>query len=298
MTETVSFTDLTRDALRNVSRTRSLFWLVLPVGILISSASFTLSKSELLLSRLETEKFLVFMSSQTGFDFLLLISIVLALTLVQVPIRGITLILLQSSHQREASPDQASLQKKDYWHAIRTALTFEIGYWLTLTTIGLLIVAPCVIAWRINPSVFPNISQIGFLLFIGTSLYLYFIKELSLFYGLVGKTHFRSSIDLGFRIFRRHSFLTLLYFTYVSILSFLATTIIAILSHTLLITTGAIQSTILDYAFSAPFFGIYFLFDQALRLVYFRKIASTPKSKVPKIAAAKSAEPATGMNNI
>lgn len=298
MTETVSFTDLTRDALRNVLYNRSVFWLALPAGILISIASYTSSKAELILSGLKTENISSLFSHPTALDLVPLILIGLIVLLLQAPLRGLTLFFLQFFHLKQIDPTHPIAQKKDYWRAMRTGFLFEGIYWTALSTIGLIIIAPCIVASRVNPSVFPSILQIGFLLFIGTALYLYLIKELSLLYGLFGKISLRSSIDLGFRIFRRYSFLTLLYFTYLSILSFLTTTLFTVFIQIILNLIISPQSDTFLFILSMPFLGMYFVFDQSLRLAYFRKIASTPKSKSAKVSVPKPAEAATGVNNI
>ncbi|MFA9262407.1 MAG: hypothetical protein ACEQSB_03565 [Undibacterium sp.] len=298
MAETVSFIALTRDAVRNVLLGRSLLWFALPIGVLIASTSYSAARAETILNGKGLETFFSFLSDGADGTFLLFLTLSIALTFTQAPLRGLIILSLQSSYSKAGNLDQNPPQRKDYLRALRIATLFELGFWLLITILCCLLLAPSFLAWQMNREAFPFVSQTGLILLISITLYLYLVKELSLLYGLLGNLSLRSSLDLGFRIFRRHALLTLLYFMYLSILSLLGTICIAAMSHALLLLFKIEGVGFSEYIFSLPFFGLYFIFDQALRLVYFRKIATSPKSRSPKIPTVESTEPVTGMTNI
>lgn len=293
MPETVSFASLTRTALRDFFQNRSVQWVALPVGFLIVSSSFFASQAERLLKSSDPAFFVRWISVGPDSSFLFFLSLSLVCTLAQSPFRGIAILLLQSAHLNQSAETPFRPKRQDFFRVARTTLIFESGFWLFLIALGSILSIPGFLAWRFNPDAFTIVSQFGLILLLTLSLYLYLIKELSLLYSLLGNTSLLSAIDLGFRLFRRHSFLTLLFFTYASMLAILSTLSISLLGS--MLDFFDVQNDFLKNFIAVPLFGLYFIFDQTLRLTYFRKIASRPKSPTAKVVTAKTVEPITGI---
>ncbi len=296
MSEIVSFASLTRTALKDFLHNRSIWWMALPVGILSDLSSFFAAKTEKVLEGMSAATPLsTWIDTGLDLSFVLFLSLSFVFVLAQSPLRGIIVLLLQSVHLNRSRETSVQSKRGDLARVAKKAFLFESGFWVIIVLLGATLLVPSLLAWRFNQDALLAVSQLGLILFFSISLYLYLIKELSLLYLLLGDTSFRGSVDLGFRIFRRHSFLTLLFFVYLIMLAIIATFSISLASMALFFGT---ESDLLQIILTAPLFGLYFIFDQALRLAYFRKIASRPKTPAEKVAATKPTEPATGITNV
>lgn len=298
MPDMASFTSLTQIAFKDVLQCRKLWWFSIPVGLFLASGSYFATKAEEIVSGKDSTNVVTWLLTGTDETFLFHILLSFGLLLLQAPFRGMSVLLLQSVHLNRSQEKTHSLKREDFLRVGKTALVFESGLWVVVIVIGLILFFPSLLAWNFNREAFNFILQLAFLLFIGLALYLYFLKELSLMYGLLGRLTYRSALDLGLRLFRRHSFLTLLFFSYTVMLMILFSVVFQIFSHLLTLPFSVEYRELLTSFFSIPFLGLYFLFDQSIRLAYFRNIASPPKTPVVKVLLEKKVEPITGMNNV
>lgn len=297
MPETASFTTLTRLALSNL-RNKRLWWFCIPAGICIALSTFYASKASSLIAEKDSTALLSFLQDELGHVFLALLGISFLFRIGEAPLRGIVIPLLQFIHLKQKDESLKHPSWKDLLHGAKKAFFFEFGFLGFITLLGGILLIPSLLAWKFNQHAFIPLFEIGFILLLGISFYLYFIKELSLFYCLLGKIGLRESINLGFRIFRRHSFLTVLFFIYLSMIGFIVTACIDLFVRLTPFVFAGPRNDVLPLIVSIPLFGFYFLFDQALRLTYFRHIAASPKDRAKKVSMAKEMDRATGTTNI
>lgn len=287
-----SLTTVTRNALRAFGKHRTLWWFALPIGIFIGVGSYASQKLQSALpDSPDPSSWLTLFSDPTVYG---LIGASLFAMLTQAIARGPLIAIFdhQSREMRDTNPAKTPWQ--NVFRAVRVSAAFELAYWTVLIMIGLAFVLPCLLAQRFNPPVFPIILELAFLLLLTLGVYLYFIKELSCLYALLGKVSFRSATDLGFRLFRRQAFNTVLFFFYAALLALFFSLFIQSLvrSAGLIEETSDLKKTI---ALSMPF-GLYFVFDQLLRVAFFRAIASTPKKPAPKETVLETTQTPSGIS--
>jgi|GEM_PF-5522081 len=297
MPEAASFIAITESALRTLSKRQSTWWIALPVGWLIWKGSQLTSEAGALLNQVDTERFVEWLIQGQNTNFWILLGGSLFVALLKAPFRGILFLLLQKEPQPSENPKNQKVSPKELFRGAIFSFFFEFGYWCAIALIGLILSISCLLAWRFNPSVFASVVEIALLLLIGISAYLYFIKELASLYCILGRTSPRGSIDLGIRLFRRHSFLILLFFVYLSLIaltfSFLTNAIMTSVERLF----GFTRDGLLLAGSTLFLFGTYYLFDQSLRLAFFRSIAATPKQPVTKQPATKPIENAPSIMN-
>lgn len=279
MPETASFTTITERALRLTWQGRSLWWSAIPVGICIGIGTHM---STLLQDTLpESTDAALWVPLLTDQRLVIGLALLFLALIAQSLLRGALVFLLEHRLRKTGSSEVVKKPTTlTLLHAAGTSLIFEMVYWLTLLIIAAVFAIPCLFAWRFNPSVLPAILEIGFLLLLTIGVYLYFIKELSLLYGILGNLRFQPATDLGFRLFRRQAWSTTLFFFYAAILALF----FSILIEGLVMLFGISKENTSWYtsALIALPFGIYFIFDQALRLTFFHAIAATPKKPITK----------------
>lgn len=174
------------------------------------------------------------------------------------------------------------------------SIIFESAYWLVLIGIGIILSIPSLVAQRFNLSIMPTVFELGFLLLITIGVYLYFIKELSCLYAILGKTRFRSAGDLGFRLFRRHAFNTVLFFFYAALLTLFFSLLVEFFFRLIRIEATQ-QPSFQSLSMTIPF-GFYYIFDQMLRVSFFRSIATTPKKPVGKETVLETSQTPSGIS--
>ncbi len=289
MPEMVSLMTITRGSFQAFWKHRILWWFAIPAGILVSLSSFVSTTAQNYLP--ETPN----LSSLTSFfldhRIILTLGIALVVVLCQSLIRG-ALVALFAHRMNETDPilPKKTLPWRHMFRGSRMSMSFEAAYWLVLIGIGIVLVIPSLLAQRFNPSIMPTVFELGFLLLITIGVYLYFTKELSCFYAILGKTGFWSAGDLGFRLFRRHAFNTVLFFFYAALLAIFFSLLTEFFLR--MIRLRVEQQAL----FMAVPFGFYYIFDQLLHVSFFRSIATTPKKPVAKEAVLETSQTPSGIS--
>ncbi len=293
MPEMASLTTITRNSLQAFWKHRPLWWFTVPAGMFVGLSTFV---SNTVQDRIpDASKIPSWSSLLDDHRLLLAVGASLLLVLCQSAIRG-ALIALFIHRMNTVSGIRVSNRKlpwSDVIRAIRASVSFEAAYWLVLIGIGVIITIPSFLAQRFNPSILPAVFELGFLLLITIGVYLYFIKELACLYAILGKTGFRSAVDLGFRLFRRQAFNTVLFFFYAALLALFFGLLV---EFSLRIVHIPIEQHSLFWSlFTAIPFGFYFIFDQILRVSFFRSIATTPKNPAIKETILEASQTPSGI---
>lgn len=294
MPEMASLMTITRGSFLAFCKHRILWWFAIPAGTLVGLSSFVSIAVQDYLP--ENSDFSSLTSLFLDRRLIIALGISLLVVLCQSLIRGALVALF--AHRMNESGDSALPNKTRPWknmlHGGRMSIIFEAAYWLVLIGIGIILAIPSLLAQRFNPSVMPTVFELGFLLLITIGVYLYFTKELSCLYAILGKTGFRSAGDLGFRLFRRHAFNTVLFFFYAALLTLVFSLLTELFFR--LFRLGTEQRSLLQSLFMAIPFGFYYIFDQILRVSFFRSIATTPKKPVTKETVLETSQTPSGIS--
>lgn len=294
MPEMASLMTITRNSLQAFWRYRTLWWFAIPTGTLVGFSSFVSTVIQDYLPETPELSSLTLLFSERRLLFALGISLLVVLC--QSAVRGALIALF--AHQMSVSGDTAPRKKpvpwRDLFRASRMSTSFEMAYWFVLIGVGMVLAIPSLLAQRFNPSIMPTVFELGFLLLVTIGVYLYFTKELSCLYAILGKTGFRSAGDLGFRLFRKHAFDTVLFFFYAALLALFFSLLIE--SFFRLIHLPVEQHSLFWSLCMAVPFGFYYIFDQLLRVSFFRSIAATPKKPSVKEAVLETAQTPSGIS--
>ncbi len=293
MPEMASLMTITRSSFREFRKHRALWWFAVPIGILTGVSSFISIGIQDHIPK--TEDLASLTSLLTNGRLILTLGVSLLVVLCQSTLRGILLGLYAHRINTSDTTKHTLFPWQDMLRAGRVSLTFEGAYWLLLISIASAVALPTFLAHRFNPSIMPVIFELAFLLLLTLGVYLYFIKELSCLYAIFGKTHFRSAGDLGFRLFRRNSFNTVLFFFYAALLALIYSLLIEYFFR--LIHAPINQHSFLSSLFMALPFGLYYIFDQVLRASYFRSIATTPKKPIIKEPVLEASQSPSGISS-
>lgn len=289
MPEMGSLMTITQNALRAFWKHQSLWWFAIPLGALVSLSSFVTAVVQDHLPDFSGPTALTSLFSDPRLRIALGTSFLIVLC--QSAIRGILIACF--AHQMNESGGSTGIRNRhiswrDLLRASRISISFETTYWLVLLGIGVVLAIPSLLAQRFNPSIMPTVFELGFLLLITIGAYLYFTKELSCLYGILGRTSFLDSGDLGFRLFRRHAFNTVLFFFYAALLTLFFSLIIDFFLR--LARTSTEPHSPLRSLLTAVPFGFYYIFDQLLRISFFRSIAASPKKPATRETVLESSE--------
>jgi hypothetical protein len=294
MPEMASLMTITRASFQAFWKHRILWWFALPAGTLVGLSSFVSIAVRDYLP--ETPNISSLSSLFLDQRVILALGISLLVVLLQSVLRGALVILFayQMVKAGEVVAQTKSLPWQNMLRGSRMSISFEAAYWLVLTGIGITLAIPSLLAQRFNPSIMPTVFELGFLLLITIGVYLYFTKELSCLYAILGKTGFRSAGDLGFRLFRRHAFNTVLFFFYAALLALAFSLFMGFFFR--LFGMGAEQPSLPQSLFIAIPFGFYSIFDQILHVSFFRSIATTPKKPAAKETVLETSQTPSGIS--
>jgi len=272
MPEMASLMTITRSSFREFRKHRALWWFAVPIGVLTGVSSFISIGIQDHIPK--TEDLTSLTSLLSNGRLILTLGVSLLVVLCQSTLRGILLGLYVHRINTSDTTKHTLFPWQDMLRAGRVSLTFEGAYWLLLISIASVVALPTFLAQRFNPSI---------------------IKELSCLYAIFGKTHFRSAGDLGFRLFRRNSFNTVLFFFYAALLALIFSLLIEYFFR--LIHVPINQPSFLLSLFMALPFGLYYIFDQILRASYFRSIATTPKKPIIKEPVLEASQTPSGISS-
>lgn len=280
MRESPSFLALTQLASSLFLRARSLWWYALPAGFLLTLGNvqgspiptFPIDQNQSL------REILQHLPSSFWKSLLLLFFSQLFLYALRGPfLVNIERLLLSQKH----SPYKV---KSSFHRSFLVGFYYELGYWIFFLFVSFISFLPLFISWQYNQSAFSFIAECAILLIFSVGMYLYFLKEFSYLYSLLTHAPTRSAFDLGFRLFRRNIFLTILFFLYLSLFSL-------ILSFCISLLFSGISQTKAFFWITAPFFGMIFLFGQVLFLLFFHSLATfRPKKKEVTLASSKETQ--------
>ncbi|MGB3073657.1 MAG: hypothetical protein WBB68_05355 [Candidatus Moraniibacteriota bacterium] len=291
MPEMAPLTSITVSAFRVAWRRRFLWRLALPVSVLIGINSHV--AREIQHTFLDSTDRSHWFSLLTDSATLTLFGLVVLVSLLQSAIRGPIILFLEHGYPHDAKVKRKGVSRSEMLRAIFVSATFDVLYWFTLLIVATVIAVPCFIAWQFNPSVLTGILEFGALILFTLGVYLSFIKELACLYALLGNVRLSSAVDLGFRLYRRQAFNTLLFFSYAVLLAIL----FAVFVGSLISAVGLARfqaGWLVIIASSLPF-GLYTIFDQSLRLSFFHSVATTPKKPALKEIALEPSESQSGV---
>ena len=280
MSEMASLMAITRNSTEAFWKHKRLWWFSVPIGILIGLGSLApASFQDRLPDTSDISSWSLLLSSS---GLLTAIAISFAIMLSQSVLRGALIALFadQMSESLEGARGTRTVPWKNMLRFGYTSLHIEIFYWVALGAIGIAVITPSILAQHYNPSIMPTVFELGFLLLITIGVYLYFVKELSCLYAILGKINLRSAGDLGFRLFRKQAFNTVLFFFYAALLTLFFSLLIDLVSRAFPSFPNA--KPFVPSILAAIPFGLYFVFDQILRIFFFRSIAVSPKKPVVK----------------
>lgn len=294
MPEMASLIAITRNSFQALWRHRSLWWFAVPVGTLVGLSSFVMI---IIQDRLpNTPDFSSLASLFSDYRLFGALGASFIIVLCQSAMRGslIVFFVYQTNETGDATTNDRRVPWRDMSRACRISAIFETAYWFALFGIGTVLAIPSLLAQRFNPSIMPTVFELGFLLLITIGVYLYFTKELSCLYAILGKTGFRSAGDLGFRLFRRHAFNTVLFFFYAALLALFFSILIESFFRLVRVSTES-HSLFQSLLMAIPF-GFYYIFDQLLRVSFFRSIATSPKKPAAKGTVLETSQTPSGIS--
>lgn len=279
MKESVAFSTLLREAF-HLLRERSFHWrFLLLIGFFSATSYFVTGKLPSPSSLPESDSLSLWLTwLKTNKDFfLLLFSWSLIFSLLQGFIRGALILTLEETLLSRSSKPPQPHSLKTLLQAGATSFLFEGGYFfISLLSLGI-ISLPLFFSLRYNENTLSPIFEISFFLFLASSLLFFFIKEYALYYTLLGRISIRSSLDLGYLLFRKNFSLSLLFGSLILGLFFAFTFILdsAMLGNV----TFFHNSIFLSFFFIFCFSGGFGVFREALRLLFFHSIAADKNKK-------------------
>ncbi len=277
MPEMAPLTSITIRAFRMAWQQHFVWWIAIFIGALMGISSYVAGGLQPLFTDSGTDRSLL-LHSLTRPSTIGLIGLSLLAASIQSALRGSLILILNRRKDKENSASQRKIAWGEYRHAAVVTLICEITYVFILSVIAILIAIPCFAAWRFNPSILSGILEIGIILFLLISIYLYCIKELTLLYTLLGNIQLPPALDLSARLYRRQTLNTTLFFFYAALLA-----LGFVLFIESCISISGISELRTTFSFSLVLglpLGLYSVFDQALRVSFFYSIATPPKKPV------------------
>ncbi|MFZ1626710.1 MAG: hypothetical protein WAT81_02810 [Candidatus Moraniibacteriota bacterium] len=291
MPEMAPLTSITIRALRMAWRGHFVWWIAIPIGTLIGISSYAAEEIQHMLS--DSSNRSVFLHTLTHSSTISLMGLSLFAACIQSALRGPLVLLLGRVRKEKWLSRQKRISRTEYFRALFVSLACDLVYWLMLIAVVSLFAIPCLAAWRFNPPILGGILEIGLLLFLVISIYLYCIKELAFLYTILGHVRLFPALDLGFRLYRRQTFNSTLFFFYAALLALFFALLIEICTAI----SGVSElraDRVLSLVLSLPF-GLYYVFDQALRVSFFHSIATPPKKPATTEAVLEPRESQSGV---
>lgn len=289
-----SLVKITRESLRAFRQHRFLWWFAVPIGILIGASSFLSEKVRESFSKTSDLSSLTPLLTERW--FLLIVSASFLIALLQSVLRGMLVAVFIYQLNNDRTIKSVPPSPRDILRSGFVSVSFEFTYWVFMAGIGIVIALPMLLSRHFNPTITPIIFELGFILVVTLGVYLYFIKELSCLYAIIGKVYFRSSLDLGIRLFRKHTFSTVLFFSYAALLALLMGVLMTTLFR-LFHMPDPTGDNLSSLVFISALFGLYFVFDQILRVTFFRSIAASPEKPLAKERVIEAAEAPSGLSS-
>lgn len=296
MRVSVSFFALLEEALRLVFHSRIILGMSLVFGVLLSlSWRFSEKLGDLLPSdSTNIEAWLTpssIFSQEIGFLFLGLILIGIGKT----TLRGslflmLEAILLKRLPHDSNTPVSASKQKTLIQGA-KLSLLFETGYWFLLVLLFGLLLAPVFFAHRFNPNAFLPLFQMAIVLGGILAIIFFYLKEFSLLYALLASIKPKLALELGLKLFRENTIISLLFGGFLLALSFLFTFFLNLAMIISALVTVLFLKTSLSILMSIVFLGLAMSITEALRLLFFHALAAAPKLPLVKNNVALEKDP-------
>lgn len=283
MRTSVSFFHLLEEAVRIIFQSKLLLTLTLPLGgILFVSTKISEQLTPLLPQDLSSPLFLPLLKEEQPLIFSLGATLVF-LGIVHTILRGPLFLLIEERllKQLPASPHQGALfNKKLLGRSALFSLSFETLYWGALLLIGAVISSPLFLAAKFNPSVIPSLFQIGTLLLLGLAIFFFYIKEFGLLYTLLAHIHPKLSLELGLKLFKKHSLLSLLFGLFLIALSFLFTFFLNLAMIISAFIPFSKMESLVNGVSGIVILGFITVLTETLRLLFFHALAATPRIKL------------------
>ncbi len=283
MRVSISFLSLLEEAVQILFQSKLLLSLLIPLGLLLFG-SFQVSET---LAPLLPESFLsreaVISTFETHQRFLRdgLIALLL-FGVLRMALRGPLFLFIEHTVLQKVTPTSRLSLPKSYMlmRSAIIALGYEAFYWMTLTLLALVLFSPLYIASKVNPAAIQILFQMGALVLLGLSLVFFYLKEFGLLYTLLAHLKPRLALDLGRKLFQKHTLLSLLFGLFLMALSLL---------FTFCLNLAIITSAIIPWSFlqegwrlvcGVILLGSAALLTETLRLLFFHALAATPRIKV------------------
>lgn len=281
----VSFFDLFQETLRLISSGRFVYGFGVVFGILALLAT---ELNQRVLPFIESENTSPHALIRTILDqqeiFLLTLGGLLILGLLRSLLRGPYFLLMENMIIQKLSLEKEfDLKPKVLRRSAWTALSFEIGYLITLALLWVVIALPLTLAFRLNPGAFEFLLPLGLILLTILSIVFFYLKEFALLYSLLAHSKPRLSLELSLKLFQKHTWLILLFGLFLMAIAFLFTFVV----NLVIIASDLIPLIWLQVGLSAVgtivVFGLAEATKETLRLLFFHTLAATPKPPVLKV---------------
>lgn len=281
MGESVAFSTLIAEAARLVMKRRAHFWCMVAFGLMAVVGSATSHWLGLDLDQIESlstaDAWAAWLASHRML-ILSLIALSLGALLAESAIRGPVILILEETllAHTKTPAGAAPLSWSRLTRTSAKAVMLVFGYFLISCLAFGLVFAPVWLAWRFNPTALPSVLQLSSVFFIALSILLYFIKEYALYYLVLGRVKPRSALDLGYSLFRRNIFPSLLFGLLLIGLSLIFTLTLdsAIITSARLTGESLGPALVVVFVLAGPFA----VFREITRLLFFHSLAS-PKEK-------------------
>lgn len=284
MRPSISFFHLFEEAVRTLLQSRPLLLMGIPFGITLY---LSMKGSELIAPLFPTEVVdpeVMFTSLSIHQETLFIgITIIVLLGALRTALRGplflfIEKILLQKLPA--SSSPSLPLKRQQLIKGVLLALLFEILYWLLLVIFGLILFSPLLIASTYNPGVAPFLFQMGSIFLFILGITFFYVKEFGFLYALLAHIKPRLAIELGLKLFKKHTALSLLFGLFLIALSFLFTFFLNLAMITSALITFWWPKTIISTICGIGILGFTAILTETLRLLFFHALAATPQIKV------------------
>lgn len=289
MRPSISFFQLFEEAVRTLLQSRPLLFMGVPLGIILF---LSMKESERITPLLPTETTSpeAFLASISLHQETLLtgIFILLLLGIIRTALRGPIFILIEHILLKKLPAPSSSphINQKYLLKGAGLSILFEALYWIALTLLGLIIFVPSFIALKFNQAVVFSLFQMGTILLLMLAVVFFYIKEFGLLYALLAHIKPRLAIELGLKLFKKHTVLSLLFGLFLIALSFLFTFFLNLAMITSALIPFWWPKAIVSVLSSIVILGFTTLLIETLRLLFFHALAATPAIKVANIKEA------------
>lgn len=287
MTEPISFFPLLEEAARITIKRKSLWIFVVLFGML-AFLGFNFVSGDLPETFDGTLTEVPSWVQEHASALIQIITVSLGLSLLGALFRGSLFLFLQDILRSEAA---LRLSFREWSHRLLRAsvkvFTIEFLFLFATLVLVVFLFIPVFFAWRHNTEALPLVANLAALFLFGVIILFYFIKEYALLYFILTRASLRNSFDLGYMLLRKNFGVSLIFGMILISLSFVFT---FILDSAIIVSARFFDnSSVITPLWVLFLSGIFSVYENTLRLVFFHSIAAQ-KSKDEPIEATETKE--------